>query len=266
MNCTAPIQPFPVNPAPSSSSATGLRKKFLDHQEILASPYVAHLEREAALPLNLDSVVEAVVEPGPEIQWMPSWETFQRRVEALKALDLKRPNYVPEGFPDKIIEPWVWSGEDFEGEDEYVVTFSQEDVLEIENALAHFKVVVHNLDPGAVSKETFPLPNLAERLEDVAQDIHNGIGFTMLRGLEPRRYTAVENVLIYLGVTSYVAPIRGVQDSSGHMLSEIALQNGSQITKIYFVVHIKDLGHTIADSDLRQSPYASNAQVRFQAT
>jgi hypothetical protein len=52
-------------------------------------------------------------------------------------------------------------------------------------------------------------------------------------------------VIIYLGITSYIAENRGVQNSSGNML-----------------IHVKDLGDRIPDSALRQSPYAHNAQVR----
>jgi hypothetical protein len=219
MSCAAPIQAVPLDPA----SATGLRKKYLEQENPL-SQYVAHLEREAALPLNLDSVVEAAVELGPDIQWMPSYETYQARVAALNGLGIERQKRVPDRFPDKVIEPWVWSGEDFESEDEYVVRLDDEDVTEIENALADFKLAISGFDPDSVSRETFPLPNLARKLEDIALEIHDGIGFTILRGLEPRRYSALDNVLIYLGVTSYIAPIRGVQNSSGNMLSKFRLE------------------------------------------
>jgi hypothetical protein len=215
MSCAAPIQAVCLDPA----SATGLRKKYLE-QERPPSQYVAHLEREAALPLNLDSVVEAAVEPGPDIQWMPSYETYQARVAALNALRIERQKRVPDRFPDTVIEPWVWSGEDFESEDDFVVRLDEEDVNEIENALAYFKIAIPGFDPDSVSRETFPLPNLVNKLEEVALEIHDGIGFTILRGLEPRRYSALDNVLIYLGVTSCIAPIRGVQNSSGNMLSE----------------------------------------------
>jgi len=32
---------------------------------------------------------------------------------------------------------------------------------------------------------------------------------------------------------------------------------------LLLIVHVKDLGQTVPDSAMRQSPYASNAQVRF---
>jgi hypothetical protein len=78
------------------------------------------------------------------------------------------------------------------------------------------------LGPQSVSQETFPLPKLRVKLEAVANECHNGIGFAVLRGLDPTRYTALENVLLYLGVTSYIAEKRGCQDSSGNMISETA--------------------------------------------
>jgi hypothetical protein len=76
------------------------------------------------------------------------------------------------------------------------------------------------LGPESVSRETFPLPKLRSKLEDVANELHNGIGFAVLRGLDPELYTALDNVLLYLGVTSYIAEKRGCQDSSGNMISE----------------------------------------------
>jgi hypothetical protein len=217
MTHAAPIQAVQADPAP----ATGLRKRYLDSEHRKrTSEYIAHLQREIVRARNIDSIVESAVEPGPDIQWMPNYETYKARVAALEALGIERQTRVPEKFPDKVIEPWVWSGDDFESEDEFVVRFSEDDVKEIEEALKYYKEWIPSLDPDLVSRRTFPLPTLASRLENVAQDIHNGIGFVILRGLEPRRYSAMDNVIIYLGVTSYIAPIRGVQNSSGNMLSE----------------------------------------------
>lgn len=42
----------------------------------------------------------------------------------------------------------------------------------------------------------------------------------MIRGLEPRNYSVIENTIIYLGITSYIAEKRGCQDSSGNMMSK----------------------------------------------
>ena len=78
-----------------------------------------------------------------------------------------------------------------------------------------------HLGPKDVKCKTFPLPHLGLKLRQVAETLHSGIGFTVLRGLDPNRYSKLDNILIYLGVTSYIAETRGVQDSSGNMLSTL---------------------------------------------
>jgi hypothetical protein len=77
--------------------------------------------------------------------------------------------------------------------------------------------------PDQVTRETFPLPKLGERLDDLSEGLHTGQGFYVLRGLDPTRYSALDNVLIYVGITSYIGSIRGCQDSDGNKLSERSL-------------------------------------------
>lgn len=77
-----------------------------------------------------------------------------------------------------------------------------------------------DMGPDQVSKETFPLPMLSRRLEDVSKELHFGRGFAILRGLEPKQYTPLDNTIIYTGVTSYIAETRGCQDSWGNMMSK----------------------------------------------
>lgn len=201
-----------------SEQLSGLRKRFV--------------EDGIAKALSIDSVLGVL--PGPDIQWHPSFETYQRRVDALSALRLDRPQAVPEGFPDKVEGPRAWSGADFANEDGFVLQLSEANVFEVERGLSYFKSTrapvqlmmlltsaAHNVKsgPDAVSKSTFPLPGLQSRLDEIARDLHHGRGFAVIRGLDPRRYSARDNLLIYLGITSYIAEHRAVQDSGGSMIS-----------------------------------------------
>lgn len=56
-----------------------------------------------------------------------------------------------------------------------------------------------------LSPSTFPLPEtLSARLRGISNQLHDGIGFAVLRGLDPKCYDDEEIVIIYCGVASYV--------------------------------------------------------------
>ncbi|KAK3337963.1 hypothetical protein B0H65DRAFT_591981 [Neurospora tetraspora] len=180
----------------------------------------------------------------PDIDWIPSYKVFKERVQRLAALNLNRPTTLPAGWPSKITSERVWSGSDFKSEDDYVVKLSQEDIAEIESALEYFKAL--DLGPDDVSKDNFPLPNLGSKLEEVADIIHNGRGFVILRGLEPDKYSSVDNILLYLGVTSYIAETRGMQDFDGRMILHIqAVRKESDVAQ---------------HGSMPNSPYVNRAQ------
>lgn len=74
-----------------------------------------------------------------------------------------------------------------------------------------------------LSPETFPLPNeLSIQLRNISDRLHNGAGFAVLRGLDPKRYNDEENVIAYCGLASYVGPER-VTNAFGMSLSEARL-------------------------------------------
>ncbi|KAF2203003.1 Clavaminate synthase-like protein [Delitschia confertaspora ATCC 74209] len=224
--------------SPQAAPVSGLHKRYLEAASV--APSVPR--RKLLIPSTLDRTVTSSVIPGPDIQWNPSYSTYQERIRRLATLYPSRPAYLPKGYSQTVEKPWVWTGSRFSDESSYVVQLQRSDILEIETALAFFKNTTDG-SPANVSRATFPLPNLHGALERIAMNIHSGFGFNVIRGLDPKRYSSLDNVLIYLGITSYVAEKRGVQDSSGNML-----------------IHVKDLGRVIPDSELRQSPYARNAQ------
>jgi hypothetical protein len=75
------------------------------------------------------------------------------------------------------------------------------------------------LDGSEISVINFPLPTLGAKLLQLTQQLHDTIGFFVLRGLNPEEYSREDNILIFLGISSYVGEKRGRQDEAGSMLS-----------------------------------------------
>lgn len=173
----------------------------------------------------------------PDIDWIPSYKVFKERVQRLASLPLNRPTTLPRGWPSEITSERVWSGSDFASEDDYVVRLTPSDISEIESALSFFKSLSsrspgEGLGPDDVSQSTFPLPTLGPKLEEISNIIHSGRGFVVLRGLDPDKYSSTDNILLYLGVTSYIAEQRGMQDFDGRMILHIqAVRKESDVTQ-----------------------------------
>ena len=79
------------------------------------------------------------------------------------------------------------------------------------------------LNGDEVDKSNFPLPNLSKQLKKLTEDIYEGHGFVIIRGLDPDAYSLEDFTVVYLGITSHVAERRGKQDQRGSMLSMSSL-------------------------------------------
>ncbi|KAI9770132.1 MAG: hypothetical protein M1840_003582 [Geoglossum simile] len=112
---------------------------------------------------------------------------------------------LPNGFPLRLEGDMAWTGSDYEGKpDLYVSYLSPGEIIQIEGAISHFKAL--RVSRGLLSTQTFPLPEeLSSRLQSINNKVNNGRGFVVLRGLQPAKYTEEEIVILYAGLTSYVA-------------------------------------------------------------
>ncbi|GFF30446.1 hypothetical protein IFM61606_10538 [Aspergillus udagawae] len=158
----------------------------------------------------------------PDIDYAPNEEKWRARTERrLKTETLG--TELPKGFPRKLSSPLVWDGQTLQ-EDSHKWTYklSCGDLEEIDQALRHFQGLKRPM--GYVSPETFPLPNLHTKLREVSNELHNGRGFKIVRGLPVDKYTREENVIIYAGLSAHVAPMRarqGIGGSSQAVLSHV---------------------------------------------
>jgi hypothetical protein len=93
------------------------------------------------------------------------------------------------GFPSQYTGERVWTGSSMATkEHEWIIVLSDDERDSIIKSLRHFQGL--QLDAGALSPETFPLPkDLSNRLKSISHDCYNGRGFAILRGLRPEQYT-----------------------------------------------------------------------------
>jgi hypothetical protein len=76
-----------------------------------------------------------------------------------------------------------------------------------------------------ISAETFVLPkSLVEELRKISEQCYNGIGFKYIHGLDPSKYSDVQNAAIYAGIGAHVGPQRGFVDISSERVVGIFIQ------------------------------------------
>jgi hypothetical protein len=130
-----------------------------------------------------------------------------------------------------------------------------------------------NLRFESISQELFPLPTLSSKLKDLAKVLTNGVGFFLIRGLDPKQYSSEINLIMYLGISSYIGDKRGVQDERGNMLRKytaieqfpcfgLAAYFAECIPELTrYPVHLTDLGSQAGPDNERQAPYSNVGQV-----
>ncbi|MCJ1351315.1 MAG: hypothetical protein MMC33_001299 [Icmadophila ericetorum] len=134
---------------------------------------------------------------------------------------------IPNGWPQSLDGPLAWDRTTSTGERDFTYELSNVEITEVETALKHFKDL--RLYGNEVNCCSFPLPTLSKKLHYFALELHEGRGFFALRGLNPARYSVEDNMLIFLGVSSYIGEKRGKQDSDGNMIGHIQEAKDSKV-------------------------------------
>jgi len=119
---------------------------------------------------------------------------------------------VPDGLPKHINSPLAWTGAEVEKkESEWKLELTAEEIVAIDTALAKFEANYKDL--SELSSSTFELPAaFSQRLRKLSDHIYKGVGFQIIRGLDPSKYTSKQNLIVYAGVSSHVCPQRGFVD------------------------------------------------------
>jgi len=141
---------------------------------------------------------------------------------------------------DIITGPGIWVGPELQHDESWIYRLDAAAVAEIDTALTHAKRAGARI-PFAV--DAFPLPRFGAELDGILEEIENGRGFMLLRGIPRERYTDEECELLYWGLGVHLGnPVS--QNVRGHRLG-----------------HVRDEGRILADPNARA--YQTNQRMDF---
>ncbi len=116
----------------------------------------------------------------------------------------------------------LWSGADFTTDD-YTITLDEHQVTEVAAAAAAAcrRLAGRDMtfDPD-VRREDFPLPSVGPVLDEAANEVANGRGFAVVRGLPVDALDEPEAAVMVRGLVTRLAPI-ATQSRDGHLIRHV---------------------------------------------
>jgi len=145
---------------------------------------------------------------------------------------------VPEG---PIKNPGLWRGSDFQDADHWVAHWSEKAIKELHAAVQN----VMDIGKSApdFTKAEFPLPSIGHELETALDDLENGNGFRIIRGIPLDAYSDEEAEILFWGLMMHIGQPMS-QNAAGHLLG-----------------HVRDLGYDVTDTKVRN--YQTTAELFF---
>ncbi len=121
--------------------------------------------------------------------------------------------------PEPQTGPTVWYGPEMGSlRNDWLVHLSAVEIRELETAAEQF--IAKGLSIGAMDQSQFSLPTLGPKISALRNDLINGRGFFLLRGVPVENYNESESATIFYGVGTHLGNARS-QNSDGHVLGHV---------------------------------------------
>lgn len=132
----------------------------------------------------------------------------------------------PAELGKKLVDPAEWYPDDVKGSDSWIYRLSEIEIAEIEDAVAG--VEARGLDIKDITKADFPLQKFSAGLQDIRDELLEGRGFVLVRGLDLTRLSKPQFAAAFWGIGTYLGQALS-QNAEGHLLG-----------------HVKDIGQDYA--------------------
>src|ERR1041384_2566761 len=135
-------------------------------------------------------------------------------------------------LPPKQTGAAAWYGPEMAQRDDWLMPLSVAEIAEVESAAT--ALARREADIAAIAARDFPLPTLGPKLKArVRDEVLNGRGFLLLRGLPVERWSMRESATAFFGLGAHLGSARS-QNGKGHVLG-----------------HVQDLGLDVHDPNVR---------------
>jgi hypothetical protein len=134
-------------------------------------------------------------------------------------------------MPPAVCGAPAWYGVEITERSDWVEQLREEEVEELAEAVT--RVENSENDLAAIIADDVALPTLAPRLKQLVDEVLNGRGFVVLKGLPLERWTRRRAALAFLAMGVHLGKLR-MQNAQGHLLG-----------------HVRDLGKSSDDPNTR---------------
>jgi alpha-ketoglutarate-dependent taurine dioxygenase len=114
-----------------------------------------------------------------------------------------------------------WRADDVADPEAWIELLSRDEQEELDAALRYASDVSSDL--MQITRDDFPLPTFSKRLGQIENELINGRGFVLIRGLERERYSQDEMELLYWGIGMHLGE-PWPQNKHGHVLGDVTDQ------------------------------------------
>jgi len=132
-------------------------------------------------------------------------------------------------LPPEIQDSSVWYGAELALHEDWIERLSETEIEEVERAVEQLS----GHEFATITAVDVPLRTLGPRLQTILDDVLNGRGFVLIKGLPIQQWTRREAAVAFLLIGAHLGNLR-MQNGEGHLLG-----------------HVRDLGRSSSDPNTR---------------
>jgi hypothetical protein len=136
----------------------------------------------------------------------------------MSSIEQPKVTTVSAELPPAVTGPSVWYGPEISSRNDWIYQLTAEDVGEVERAMA--PLVSAQADIAQIKRQDFELPQLGPKLRSICDDVMNGRGFALVRGLPVEQWSMRQSATAYFGIGTYFGNARS-QNGKGHVLGHV---------------------------------------------
>jgi hypothetical protein len=172
----------------------------------------------------------------------PRLNKHHEREAAVTLKTHERRAHVPAVPGRPVVDPACWTAAEMQARDDWMHVLIAAEIADLDRAV--HALDASGIDVAKIARASFDLPVLGPVLDGIADDILNGRGFAMMRGVPVDRYSRRQSAIAFFMIGLHVGvPVS--QNAKGHVLG-----------------HVKDLGGTSLSNPLNRG-YQTSERLPF---